>query len=224
MHLKKILKNKLLVIFPLVIVISLIGFSGCDDSGLAPEAGGTTDTNVVIYNNLSVTYYVDATNDTLFIAVNLLNGTVVTEDSASKDMTLIDEPPGLNLDFRFRSGDQVLDAPGKSTRFYRLDDDAAQIEFDTLSKIDYTGTLDSLDFTQDDTYGGGAWGYFNVPLQTRPIYSFYLKGKFLEGITNKRVYGMFYLKNAEPLSEFGGGSRFTIDVKINKNGEDKFVK
>jgi hypothetical protein len=221
---KALNKTKLMLLLPLLTAISLLSFNGCDDSGVAPEGGGQTDTNVVIYNNLSVTYYIGASNDTLFLAINLLNGTVVIQDSSSKDMTIIDDPIGSNQNFYFRTGTAVVDAPGKSTWFYRLFSDATQAEFDTLSKIDYSGTLDSLDFTQEDTYGNGVWNYFNVPLQEKPIYSFYLKGKFLEGITNKPVYGMFYMKDSQPLSEHGGGSRFTIDVKINKNGEDKFVQ
>lgn len=219
---KAFIKNKLFLLILLSAAAGLINFNGCDDSGIEPKT--TVDTNVVIYNNLSVTYYINAINDTLFLAVNLLNGTVVIQDSSSKDMTIIDEPIGTNQNFYFRTGDIVIDAPGKSTKFYRLDSSATQIEFDTLSKIDYFGTLDSTDFTQFDTYAGGVWNYFYVPLQGKPIYGFYLRGKFLEGITTKPVYGMFYMKDAQPLSEYGGGSRFTIDVKINKNGEDKFVK
>ncbi len=222
MNFRAFFRNKLILVLPLIVFLSIIYIPGCDDSGV--ETKETTDSNVVIFNNLSVTYYVDASNDTLYLAVNLLDGQVVMQQSAAKDMTIIDDTLGSNHNFYFRTGDIVIDVPGKSTWFNRLYSNAAQIQFDTLSKIDYFGTLDSLDFTQEDTYAGGAWNYFNVPLLEKPIYSFYLKGKFLDGITSKRVYGMFYVKNAEPLSEFLGGSRFTIDVKINKNGDDKFIK
>ncbi|MGH2575317.1 MAG: hypothetical protein ACRDFC_06425, partial [Ignavibacteria bacterium] len=97
--------------------------------------------------------------------------------------------------------------------------DLTKSQFDTLSVIpDSDGNLDSLDFTQDDTK---FWGYFNTPLIQHRVYGFYLKGKFAEGYTSNRVYGVIYLKNA---TTGISGFKINIAVKINRAGRNKFIR
>jgi len=218
-------KNKIFLLLPVLVFIGIIGITGCDDSGVATEESTPTgnDSDVVSYPNLSVTYYYSGSNDTSFIAVNLWQGRIERDLSSTKDMTLRD----LNntfRDFYFRSGDLSVDIPGFQTRFYKLFDNYAQVQFDSIKYISAGATLDSLDFTQDDTRGGGngVWGYFNVPFNSRPVYSFYLKGKFANGVTAKRIYGIMYFKQATLIPD----STFTLkfDVRLNKNGDNWFKK
>jgi hypothetical protein len=223
MNFRAFLRNKLILILPLIAFVSLIYISGCDDAGVeTKETPLGNDSDVVAYNNLSVTYSFNGSNDTSYIAVNLWTGQIERDLSSTKDMTLRDSVNTFQ-NFYFRSGDLTVDVPGFQTRFYKIFNDYTQVQFDSLKSIDAGTTLDSLDFTQDDTRGGdnGVWGYFNAPLTSKPVYSFYLKGKFAAGVTAKRIYGVIYFKEAVL-----GTNTFslTFDVRLNKNGDNWFKK
>jgi hypothetical protein len=171
-----------------------------------------------------VTLWFHGTADTSFQAVDLWGGMVNRGISSDKDIFLI----SLNSDtinFYFRSGDLSLDATGKQTRFNRVYDNLdSTYKFDSLSVIpNSTNELDSLDFTQDDTQ---PWGYFVVGQTMHPVFSFYLKGKYLAGLTSGyRVYGVFYIKNIVALPNYPlNGVQITIDVKLNTKGNNHFVK
>lgn len=225
MHFSAFSKSTAVILFSSAMFVLMLLAPGCDDSGIVPEPGGTltgNDSDVVSYENLSVIYSFSGSNDTSFIAVNLWEGLIVRDISATKDMTLRDSVNTFR-NFYFRSGDLSLAVPGYQTRFYKLFNNYSQVGFDTIKYIDAGATLDSLDFTQDDTRGGenAVWGYFNAPLAATPVYSFYLKGKFASGVTTKRIYGIIYFKQAGV-----GPNTFslTFDVRLNKNGDNWFKK
>lgn len=225
MMLRALKKSKIMLLLPLLITAAMLNINGCDDSGIAPEPGGNptgNDSDVISYENLSVTYRFDGPNDTSFIAVNLWEGLIVRDLSATKDMTLRDSVNTFR-NFYFRSGDLSLVVPGFQTRFYKLFNNYTQVEFDSIKSIDAGPTLDSLDFTQDDTRGGAnaVWGYFNAPLSAKPVYSFYLKGKFASGVTTKRIYGIIYFEQA---AAGANTFRLSFDVRINRNGDNWFHK
>lgn len=181
----------------------------------------TLDTNVVIYDSIDVFEFFTQSS---LSGVDLLKGVTTTAADTSKDMQLVDSN-GLGIDFHFRSGDQSLNpilSPGRETWFNTFSQwtDLTKSQFDTISVIpDSNPTLDSLDFTQNDTK---YWGYFQAPLISHTAYAFYLKGKYAWGYTPKRVFGVFWLR--EGVSGGPNGARFNIAVKINKASQNKFVR
>lgn len=216
---KKIKITALLALTLPLVLFLLNSFSGCGSDTIGPTTPPTnpSDTNVIIFDSLVVhEFFLQGSMS----GVNLWLGKVTTAADTSKDMQLVDLN-GQGVDFYFRSGDLsfLALAPGEQTRFNNIYDSLTQSQFDTLTKIpDSDNQLDSLDFTQDDTQ---FWGYFKYPLTQHRVYSFYLKGKYANGVTPKRVYGVIYLKNSYySINE----TSFEISVRINKNGENWFKK
>jgi hypothetical protein len=110
-----------------------------------------------------------------------------------------------------------------------VDPDMSVAAFDSLAKITTTGhdTLRSVDFTEDNTAAGGAWGYFNAntPLSYTPVFCFWLKGKKDFGITSKNVYGIIQPREATDNSPHAVyGYRMSFRVRININGDNDFRK
>lgn len=202
------------------VAIALFSFSilnGCDDSGnvLTP----TSDSGVVHFDSIGV---VDGIGNVLN-SINLYNGTTVERDSASKDANLVTFDT-ISINYMLRSGDltdHISIVQGFQTRFYRLYASMSQSQIDTITVIPDSNVLDSLDFTSDDTYAGGAWGYFNVPMSTsdaRPVYSFWLKGKSTNFI-GRNIYGILIPREA---TITGGIYRMSFEVKINTKGYNYF--
>ena len=227
MNLKFVLQNKLIALIPLLFFIALVGITGCDDSGVTTEnPPPTTDTNVVIYKNVAAFYWQSGSNDTSHMGIDLLEGDSTIQVSTRKDMELIDSVNTFH-NFYFRSGDLSLVAIGYKTRFSRPYRDMTPDNFDTLSVIPDSDTLGltPADFTSDDTYGNTAWGYFNFNQTELPVFGFYLQGKSTGG---KYIYGVFHVKRIEsvtaPPPNPSAGIMITIDIKLNKAGNNHFVQ
>ncbi len=160
------------------------------------------------------------------MGINLWEGIPVRQLDTTKDMELIDFTNDTT-NFYFRSGDYTKDATGFSTKFYRIYSNLDR--FDTLSVIpDSNNKLDSTDFTSVDTYGNGVWGYFHLGQTGKPVYSFYLSGKYAYGQSGGyRVFGVFLIKRIESVysPEYDSdGIRITVDIKLNKIGDNHFVR
>lgn len=209
----------------LLALLIAVGFSfsilnGCDDAGLTPVV--KSDSGVVHFDSIGVT---DGIGGTTFNGINLYNGTTVTQDSLSKDAQLVDSI-GTFINYMLRSGDlSDFSSPviGFQTRFNRIYASMTQAEFDTITiiPVNRDTILPDLDFTSDDTKGGTAWGYFNAPMSTtdsRPVYSFWLKGKSASFI-GRNVYGILIPREATIV---GGTYRMSFEVKINTKGYNYF--
>lgn len=217
----------LTLIIAIIAGITLTG-GNCDESGTGSGTGTTTDPNVLIFNNLVV----QENNGTGSSpsAINLLIGRIDSAASNDKDVALVDLA-GNGTDFYFRSGDlSFLDniSPGYRAEFGQFIEwqDITHAEWDTLSRIWKSSanadTVSPVDFQGVDTrYPGNE--YFGFPLAAHRVYAFYLRGKYENGVTPERVYGMLYLDDAQNL----GGSfpyRLTVDVKLNIAGRNQFLK
>ncbi|MEO8513918.1 MAG: hypothetical protein ABI543_10185 [Ignavibacteria bacterium] len=203
-----------------IISISFSILNGCDDSGNVTAV--QSDSGVVHFDSIGV---VDGIGNVMN-SINLYAGTTVERDSSTKDANLntIDTVPNVN--YILRSGDLIdlySRVQGFQTRFNRIYASMTQAEFDTITiiPVNRDTILPDLDFTADDTYGGGAWGYFNAPMSTsdlRPVYSFWLKGKSANFI-GRNVYGILIPREATIV---GGTYRMSFEVKINVKGYNYF--
>jgi len=210
-----------MILFLIAGLVSFSTFNGCDDSGIDPE--DPIVSYVVHFDSIGVT---DGIGDSTMNSINLYNGTTVRLDSGTKDCNLTDEN-GSFVNFRLRSGDAVdLNVvPGYQTKFNRIYASMTQAEFDTISVLPVgRDTINpELDFTADDTYAGGAWEYFNVPMGTgdaKPVYSFWLKGKSSDFL-GRNVYGILYPREAS--LDNNGNFRMSFEVRINTQGINDFV-
>lgn len=201
------------------LIASIFVINGCDDSGV--ETPPVVDNGVIHFDSLGVT---DGIGNVLN-GLNLYNGTTVPRDSTSKDVQLVDSL-GTSANFMLRSGDMsdfVSTVVGYQTRFNRIYSSMSLSQFDTITVIPDTDTvLNSLDFTANDTYGKGAWGYFNTPMSTsdnKPVFSFWLKGKS-ENFIGRNVFGILIPREA---SFEGGFFRMSFEVKINTFGNNDFT-
>jgi hypothetical protein len=190
--------------------------SGCDDSGVTSN----TDTNVVVYKNLILTLLFNDSSGSVLEAANLWSGLLVAGNSSAKDIYL-SRPANDPSNSFINSGHLYPGAPGMQTRFNRLYPDlGSESNFDSLSIIPVANALDSTAFIADDTYDGGAWGYFTINQSAHPVFSFYLKGKYAAGQTNgNRIYGVFYVRSVSAVTN---GVQVAIDVKYNKIGANHF--
>jgi hypothetical protein len=215
----KFLKEKAAFFILILMGSSIIAIGGCDDSGITPT--DPPDSNVEHFDSIGVT---DGIGNVMN-GINLLLGTTVPRDSTSKDVQLVDSS-GTGSNFILRSGDlsdlnsRVV---GFQTRFNRIYASMTPAQFDTITVIpDSDTSLNALDFTADDTYGGGAWGYFNANINIGdplPVYSFWLKGKS-ESFTGVNVFGILIPREA---SNSSGTFRMSFEVKINTSGKNNFV-
>jgi predicted small secreted protein len=177
--------------------------------------------NIYAYDNLTASEFF---NDNSFSAVNLYLGKIVTElDATNKDIQLRDSV-GMSERFLFRSGDLALDNPGYGTVFgdpVFSGRNFTKYQFDSLSKY-YTidGQIDpSRDFPNDRT----AYYTPNSIVSNHHVYPFYLLGRYTSNPGNPRVYGLLYINyltrdTISPQQPY----KFTVDVKINRNGQNSF--
>ena len=209
----------------LLVVAAIIGisaFNGCDDSGV--ETPPVTPSYVMHFDSIGVE---DGVSGNTFNGINLYNGTTVTRDSASKDVQLVDSLSTF-FNYMLRSGDlSDFNSPvvGFQTRFNRIYASMTQAEFDTITVIpDSDTTLNASDFTENDTYGNGAWGYFNAPMSTsdsKPVYSFWLKGKS-ENFLGVNVFGILIPREATQSAPGSNDFRMSFEVRINTQGLNDF--
>jgi len=209
-------RNSALFVF--AVILGITAFNGCDDAGV--ETPPVTPSYVMHFDSIGVE---DGVSGTTFNGLNLYNGTTVTRDSASKDAQLVDSLSTF-FNYMLRSGDlSDHNSPvvGFQTRFNRIYASMTQAQFDTITVIpDSDTTLNANDFTSDDTYGSGAWGYFNAPMSTsdsKPVYSFWLKGKS-ENFLGVNVFGILYPREATNTGTY----RMSFEVRINTRGLNDF--
>jgi hypothetical protein len=217
----------LTLIIAIIAGITLTG-GGCDETGTGSGTGTTTDPDVLIFNNLVVQE--NNGNGSSPNAINLLIGRIDSSASDNKDVVLVDLA-GNGTDFYFRSGDlSFLDniSPGYQTQWGQFIEweNITQAQWDTLSRVWKSSanadTISPVDFQGVDTRYPGSQ-YFGFPLTSNRVFAFYLKGKYDNGITPNRVYGMIYLDAAQNV----GGQfpyRLTVDVKLNIGGRNQFLK
>jgi hypothetical protein len=176
--------------------------------------------NIWVFNGLTVTEYF---GNNSYSAVNLYLGQVVQEtDNLNKDIQLRDSA-GSSANFYLRSADLALMLAGNQTKISNPQINPrtnsyefTKSDFDTLSRIQtISPTITEADFPNDRTW------YFNAPVQgsDHKVYAFYLKGRGYIPPT----YGMFYINTGfrdtiAPNQPY----KFTIDVKVNKNGLNEF--
>jgi hypothetical protein len=202
------------VIYKVMILCAAIFYIGCGDDEInnPPPA----DTSTVNYNNLIISERT-IPFDSALSGVDLYNGTIVLDGSPIKDANLVDSIALGDSSFYFRSGNlSDIPVPGYQTRFAKifLYSNITQTQFDTIKVIpDSDTSLTENDFNLDATEG------FRSPQFTKPVYGFYLKGKYDQNVTTYRVFGLFYVDSTwyEP-----SGFKLRFDVKINKAGKNSF--
>jgi hypothetical protein len=210
-----------LIVASIMVYIASTG-SGCEDNPSGPTT--ITDTNVKVYSGRVMTGYM---SETSMSGINLLQGTIVASNSDQKDL-LLKDLNGLNADWFLRDGSKSLDlALGYETKFKMLReyDDLTAARFDTISRIKNIGsttvqpTSEFFDITSTAQYSSPQ--YINPPLTNRMVLSFYLKGRYENGITPNRVWGLMHLEKMETV---GGEVKLTVNVKINTKGENQFLR
>lgn len=225
----KFLKEKAAFFILFIMGVSIISVAGCDDAGVTGGGGTTPNPNVKSYDSIGVEEDSSAGS---FNGINLLNGISVTGGSSSRDAALAGGLGASGTDFYLRSGTlDILSDIGYETRWFRVAAGYTPSQFDTMSAV-YTkigSAFDTLDFTQEDTYAGGVWSYFNAPISigdSQPVYCFWLKGKKNGGLTSgKNVFGILQPREAtdnNPGNTYG--FRMSFRVRINTNGENDFRK
>lgn len=212
-----------LIVAGIFVYIASTG-SGCDTNN--PTGPTTiTDTNVKVYSGRVITGYMGKTS---LSGINLLQGTIVESNSAQKDL-LLKDLNGTNQDWFLRDGSlSVADlALGYETRFKMLReyDDLSKERFDTISRIKNIGTetvrptTKFFDIASTASYTNPQ--YINPPLSNRMVLSFYLKGRYENGVTQYPVWGLIHL---EKMEVSGGETKLTVNVKINTKGENQFLR
>jgi hypothetical protein len=208
--------------------ILLAVITGCQDTTTNTNPTYVDNPNVRTFDSIGVVE--DSAAFKSYTGINLLDG-VTTIDSAKLRDCSLQDLDNLGVDFYLQNGMLLnnIQSAGYEIRFFRVDPDMSVAAFDSLAKITTTGhdTLRAVDFTEDNTAAGGAWGYFNAntPLNYTPVYCFWLKGKKDFGITSKNVYGIIQPREAtdrEPHAVYG--YRMSFRVRININGDNDFRK
>lgn len=211
----KSMKNLFTNLAKSALLLLLISFfyQGCTDDTVS--SGPTYDTIAVNFNNLIVSERIPPF-DSAFSSVDLYHGAVIQEYSTLKDAVLVDSAQASE-NFYFRSGHLSVDMPaGFQTRFsevfqYR---NITQGQWDTIKVIPDSDTnLTPDDFTLNETPS------FREPLNTHPVFGFYLAGRYLN-YSVYHVYGMIYI---DSVWRDNGVFKAKIDVKINKKGENRLA-
>ncbi len=176
--------------------------------------------DIMVFNGLVVN---ESFTGSSFSGVDLLEGKVVTENNPIRDIQFKDSN-GTRYNFYFRSGhlslNNILPA-GYETEFSELLGMYTKSQFDTLSKRwDVVGR----EINPDWDFGYHYTQYFNVfPVGSslRPVYSFYLKGRYPGQNQGRRVYGLLLIRDLyydQPNDIY----KVIIDVKINKDSKNNF--
>ncbi len=217
---KTIIKN-FKIVTSIFFIAAFALFTGCDDESTDPNTSYEDNPNVFSFDSVGVDE--DSAAFYSYTGLNLLSGSNTLDTAASRDCSLNDLN-NLGMDFFLQNG-QFLNKPlpsGYEIRFFRVYSDLSVQSFDSLSRIYTTGhdSLRAIDFTEDGT---SAWGYFNAPLSSAPVYCFWLKGKKDAGITLRNVYGILQPREASDNTPFVVyGFRMSFRVRINTNGDNDF--
>ncbi len=211
---RKVFKSAKVKILTLI-AVSLFIYNGCsDEDPVTPPPG--SDTIAVNYNNLLISERT-IPFDSALSGVDFFRGLVVRDGDRYKDANLIDSISLGDSSYYFRSGelsDFPTSVPGYRTRFKLVSLTSTQAQFDTMKVMpDTDTTLSENDFTMDNTES------FRAPLLLNTVYGFYLKGKFDNGVTPNRVFGLLYLDFS---FNDTAGFKLRFDVKINKAGLNNF--
>ncbi|HEX2786941.1 MAG TPA: hypothetical protein VHP32_03480 [Ignavibacteria bacterium] len=211
-----------LIVASIMVYIASTG-SGCEDNPTGPTI--ITDTNVHVYSGRVITGYMSPTS---MSGINLFTGTIVTSESTQKDI-LLKDLDGTNQDWFLRDGSlSLLDLPAGSETLFKMlreYDDLSKERFDTISRIKNIGsttvqpTTEFFNITSTAQYSNPQ--YLNPPLSNRMVLSFYLKGKYENGVTPNKVWGLIHLEKMETV---GGEVKLTVNVKINTKGENQFLR
>jgi hypothetical protein len=203
------------------IAIFLAVISGCGSDPVNPPTY-IDNPNVKIFDSLGVD---EDSVTTSYTGLDLLTGRTTISTDASRDCSLNDLN-NAGVDFYLQNG-ELLNSPlpaGYEIRFFRVDANMSVQAYDTLSRIWGTGqdSLRAIDFTENGT---SAWGYFNAPLSSTPVFCFWLKGRKDAGTTVKNVYGIIQPRESNDRDPFNVyGFRMSFRVRINTNGENDFRK
>lgn len=201
--------NKILFIFSVfMLFVTAAFYYGCGSDTTTTPA--VSDDNVVIYDSVDV-FPASTTG------VNLWDGKNTASTDTKKDMLIVDNGGST---YFFESGDLASSLVGAKTGFTLVDSNYTSSQFNSLSSVSSWGTtIDPAIFNKVDTR---SWGLLTNPLTKYPVYGFYLEGKFADGTTANKVYGVFRVNNiisSGPLSV-----RVNISIKLNKTGANKFTK
>lgn len=202
-------------IFKLILLFAVVLYIGCgeDEEVTNPPPNDTSTAN---YNNLIISERT-IPFDSAYSGVDLYTGTIVLDGSPIKDANLVDSIAFNDSAFYFRSGDlSDIPVPGYKTRFAKilLYSNLTQSQFDTVKTMPDSDTaLTPDDFNLDFTEG------FRVPQLLKPVYGFYLSGKYDMNVTPYRVFGLLYVDSTWFTPQ---GFKLKFDVKINKVGQNSF--
>lgn len=220
-----------LSLFACIFAIGIIYVDGCGSDTTTNTPTQIDNPNVKSFDSVNVQEDSALSN---FSTINLLVGTNGLWNNGDRDASLYSpyNPPTDTTysNFYLRTGTLLNKfAGGYETKFFLVRSDMSQAEFDTMSAVTSNiGTaLDTTDFTQDNTYGtpSDPWGYFNAPLNTHPVYCFWLQGKKDGGITPKNVFGILQPREAtDSQPNHAYGFRISFRIRINTNGENDFRK
>jgi hypothetical protein len=192
--------------------ISLSLFSSCNSNEVIIPPPVVVDSNIHI-----ATLTANEPNDVNSLSgINFYDLKLEVTSSIFKDAQFYDSL-GERTRFEIRGGDLVKSYMGFQTKFDFLYNNMPKSSYDTLSKMYYDHTVNpNTDFPFANT------DYYTVPLTNKPVWSFYLKGKFDGGYNQgKRVYGMFQIDSLysnTTLDTF----KIRLNIKINKNETDQF--
>ena len=217
---KKTKTNILSIIFPLIVLFAVI-------SSMIPGCGEDTTTNQTYIDNPNVKSYDSIGVEEHAIAfvsrngIDLWKGETTVDSARNRDCSLADSGSwGENFYLQNGELDNVLPA-GHESRWFRVYANGTKETFDTLSRV-WGKSLDSNDFTDPGTE---SWGYFKYPLNSYPIFCFWLKGKKEDGTTTKNVYGL--LQPRESSDSIPGapyGYKMSFRVRLDTNGLNDFRK
>lgn len=177
--------------------------------------------DVMVFNGLVV---FESFTGSSYSGVDLYEGKVVTENNPIRDIQFKDSN-GTRYNFYFRSGhlslNNILPA-GYETEFSELLGMYTKPQFDTLSKRwDVVGR----EINPDWDFGYYYTQYFNMfpsGSSLRPVYSFYLKGRYPGQNGGRRIYGLLLIRDLiydQPNDIY----KVIIDVKINKDSKNYFI-
>lgn len=202
------------------IKILLLTFIVSGFFGLGLITGCNTDNNPIIINPvydstifLKTLTAAEPWDVSSLSGINFYDLKLEVTSSLFKDAQFYDSL-GERTRFQIRTGDMVKNFMGLQTKFDFLYNDLSKSRFDTLSKMYYDHTVNSnTDFPYANTE------YYTVPLTNKPVWAFYLFGRYPNFNQGKRVYGMFQI---DSLYSYQDTFHIRINIKINKNETDQF--
>jgi hypothetical protein len=200
--------------FPLLFIALFIstmyfGGSGCNEDN--PIIINPTYDSTILIKTLTAS---EPWGDTSKSGINFYELKLEQNNSIYKDAQFYDSL-GERDRWAVRTGDLVKNMMGLQTKFDYFSSDLTKAQFDTVSKIYWDHTINAgTDFPYNAT------DYYTIPLTVKPVWSFYLKGRF-DGNFNqgKKVYGLMQI---DSLYNQSGDIYARINIKINKNETDQF--